>query len=120
MPAGVYNFKMEQGVQHTFSIEYKAGNGTAKDLTEYQGRGQIKTKMSDQTPLAVMNIEITEPLEGKLTVTIPANALEGKFLQGTSFDDYIEAVYDIELYKTDLDVIRLLNGKVLISPEVTK
>lgn len=119
MAAGVYDFNAEQGVGKSFTIEYKNDVGEAKDLTGWEGRGHIKLRMSDCEPAAELIIEITEPLEGKLKVSLEPDTLSGINVTGTRYDDYTKTVYDIELFK-DSEVIRLLNGVISISPEVTK
>tara|TARA_B100000929_G_scaffold108179_1_gene85718 strand:+ start:20120 stop:20488 length:369 start_codon:yes stop_codon:yes gene_type:complete len=122
MPAGVYDFHVEQGVANKFSIEYRASDGTAKDLTGYSGRGQVKLKMSDSQPLAEFEVTITDPLLGKLDVALPAAALKGHTFKASDYKDKVKGVYDIELYKdtSDEETIRILNGNIFISPEVTK
>lgn len=121
MPAGVYNFNVEQGVGMHFTVEYRDGSGAPKDLTDWFARGQIKSRMSDCDPIAEFVIEFTDRAEGKLKVGLPPDALTDVKIKGNRYDSFLEAVYDIELYKADDDeVIRLLNGTVKISPEVTK
>lgn len=124
MPAGVHNFIVEQGVGYEFTVQYRQGDGDYKDLTDYQARGHIKEKMSSCDVLAKFDIEITDPLEGGLRISLPPNALTDVKVKGNRHDNYMECVYDIELYKEengeDIEVIRLLNGVVKVSPEVTK
>lgn len=124
MPAGIHNFIVEQGVGYEFTIQYRQGNGDFKDLTNYQARGHIKEKMSSCDVLAEFDIEITDATEGMLKVSLKPSALVDVKVKGNRHDDYMDCVYDIELFRTenneDVEVIRLLNGNVKISPEVTK
>lgn len=124
MPAGVHNFIVEQGVGYEFTVQYRQGDGDYKDLTDYSARGHIKEKMSACDVLAEFDIEIIEPLEGTLKVSLSPSDLTHVKVKGNRHDSYMECVYDIELYKQedgeDVEVIRLLNGTVKISPEVTK
>ena len=122
MAAGVYNFEVEQGASKSFSVTLKDSLGVAIDLTGYSGRGQIKLKASDAVPLAELVVEVTDPTNGLVTVSLPAAALSGKAaIKGSSYSSKVAAVYDVELYTADdEDVIRLLNGAVQISPEVTR
>jgi hypothetical protein len=122
MPAGSYDFHVEQGISTTFHVEYKDPVSNPKDLTGYLGRGSIKENMGSVKILAEMVITITEPLAGKIRITLPATALQNACIKGTSHKDKMKAVYDIELYKEGVvdSEIRLLNGTVFISPEVTK
>lgn len=121
MAAGVYNFKVEQGVGNTFTIDYRDGSGAPKDLTNYNVRGHIKDKMSSCDPVAQFDIEITEPTEGKMKVVLASSALTHIKLKSNRYDQYVDFVYDIELYtENDEEVIRILNGIIQVSPEVTK
>lgn len=122
MAAGVYNIKIEQGVTRSFSAQYMLPDGvTPKDLSGFSGRGALKLTHADCSNLAEFDVSITNNLEGKFTVTLPAAALSGKKLKSKRADGLVEAVYDIELYTAnDATVIRPLEGDVLISLEVTK
>lgn len=120
MAAGVYNFKVEQGIGYTFTADYIDKDGVPIDLTGYTGRSSIKLKMSDANPVADFIITIN-PLIGKVTVKLPHDALNHIAVKGNKFNDYVEAVYDIILEKSneDPEPIRLLNGTIQISPKVT-
>lgn len=120
MAAGVYNFKVEQGVEYAFSVVYKNKEGVPIDLTGYSGYGNIKLKMSDTSPVASFVISI-DPLIGKASVSLPFNALNNITFKGNKFNDYVEVVYDIILKKSNADPkpIRLLNGTIQVSPKVT-
>lgn len=123
MPAGTYDFTAEQGVGTSFTVEYRDNSGAAKDLTDWEARGHIKAKMSDCDPIAVFDITITDPINGKLKVALNSGSLEKVDIRTRSHNDYMSCVYDIELFKPGTEpeeVIRLLNGTVKISPEVTK
>lgn len=121
MPAGVYNFTAEQGVGMSFTVEYRDGAGAPKDLTNWFARGHIKERMGDCDPIAELDIEFTDRLGGKIEVSLAPDALANVKIKGNRYDNFLEAVYDIELYTADdVEVIRILNGTVKISPEVTK
>jgi predicted nucleic acid-binding Zn ribbon protein len=120
MAAGVYNFKVEQGVGYTFSVIYKDKDNNVIPLTDYLATGKMKLKMSDPTPIATFNCSVIGA-EGKVVIQLAHDALTNLPLKGNKFNDYIEAVYDIILEKSGEDPapIRLLNGTVQISPKVT-
>lgn len=120
MAAGVYNFKVEQGVACTFSVFYKDKSNLVIPLTDYSAAGKIKLKMSDAEHIAEFNCVVDAPL-GKVVVTLPENALNGVTFKANKHDDYVEAVYDILLTKSSETPapIRLLNGTIKISPKVT-
>jgi len=104
--AGIYNFNINQGATKRFRVTYKDSLGDAINLTGYQGRGQIRLRASD-------------PAAGIVDVELAASALEGLVLRGKGFNETTDAFYDVELYN-GTDVIRLINGVVSISPEITK
>lgn len=122
MSAGVYDFIIEQGVPYTFQVQYQNPDGTGKDLTGWIVKGQVKEKINDCNILCDLEIEITEPIEGILTVTVPVKATENIKIRASNFDDYAKVVYDIKLWpEIDVnDIRRLLNGIIKVSPEVTK
>ena len=122
MSAGVYDFIVEQGVPFTFQVQYQNPDGSGKNLTSWVVKGQVKEKVNDCVALGDLNIEITEPLEGIISVTVPKEITEKIKIKGTKYDDYGSMVYDIKLWPvSDLtDIRRLLNGIIKVSPQVTK
>lgn len=122
MAAGIYDIKVEQGVTRTFDGQYITTDGvTPKDLTGFMGRGHIKLDKADCNVLAEFVVSVTNFIEGRFNVTLPASALTGKMLRSKRADGLVQAYYDIELYTlNDSTVIRVIEGEVLISIEVTK
>lgn len=120
MGAGIYDMAIEQGATKSILVTYQGSTGGAIDITGYQGRGQIRLKPSDAAPLASFVVTVTDSSGGVVDVTLPSTALSGVALKGASYVAKTTAVYDIELYDENGVVIRLLNGKCTISPEVTK
>lgn len=122
MPAGIYLIEIEQGASFSMDVTYLDSAGDPVDLTGYSGRGQIRLTAQTATTLASFTVTITAAAAGEVSISLPASALVGNAaITGTSYSDKTSAVYDIELYTAaDADVIRLLQGTCLISPEVTK
>ncbi len=122
MSAGVYDFKIEQGVPFTFQVQYQNPDGSGKNITSWVVVGSVKEKVNDCNVLGELDIEITEPLTGILTVTVPKEIGEKVKVRGTKYSDYGTLVYDIKLWPlSDLtDIRRLLNGVISVSPQVTK
>jgi len=121
MAAGIYNIVIEQGA--TFLITVTLNDGATPvpapiDLTGYEGRGQIKLKATDTEPLAVFEVSVTDPTAGEVEILLSAEDSEAIVTTGKTFTDFLEAQYDVELFKGD-EVIRLLNGTCNISPEIT-
>lgn len=129
MPAGVLNLELEQGAGKVFSVVYKTDDGLAIDLTGYSGRGQVRATTAATTALGSFDIDVVETDdlddEGnpfwRVDVTLAPDALDAASLDGPRWNNKLTASYDIELYTADdADVIRLLNGNALISPQVTR
>jgi len=126
MAAGRYSFAIEQGATTKFEIQYTDGAGDPIDLTNYSARMHIRETYdsastilamtnvldSDGTGLNLNGISNTQPLsEGKIGVYISATV--------TAAFDFSQAVYDLELVN-GTEVIRLIQGTVKLSREVTK
>jgi len=117
--AAVYDIQVNQGATKRFMATYKDSLGDPIDLTDYQGRGSIRFKATDSEAIAEFDVTITDAAAGEIQVELAADALEGLVLKGAGYDQTTSAYYDIELFSAT-DTIRLLNGKVDISPEITK
>lgn len=85
-------------------------------MTGWTARMQIRSEVSSETVIAELTTEnggITiEPLEGKINLY-----LSDVETSGFSFES---AVYDIELVDQLGDVHRDIEGKIKLSPEVTR
>jgi hypothetical protein len=125
MAAGKYDLYIEQGSTFIRSCVYKDQNGDPVDLTGYALNAQIRRSYSDTTIAQTISIAIEDQ-------TIPANV--GKFIMSISaantsliaVNPAVDFENNITNYTWDLElsaggnVSRLLQGTVLISPEVTK
>lgn len=121
MSAAVHNIYIEQGATFRMTAVYKDSAGAVIDLSNYQGRGHVRLKATDETPAATFEVEVINDAGWKVIITLPAAASAAIQTRGKRHDDLTLAAYDIELYNADeSDVIRLLHGAASISPEVTK
>ncbi len=99
-------------------IQWKTGTpALAINLTGCTARMQIRKSVNDSTILDNLTtennrLEITEPLNGKFKITIPASA-------STAYA-FTSAVYDLEIIFTDGSVIRVIEGCLSAIPEVTR
>lgn len=85
------------------------------DLTGYKARSQFRESYTSETPLfnlttENMGIELV-PLEGKIIINISA--------ESSSQVSSLYGVWDLEVYQGDY-VTRLLEGRVKLTPEVTR
>ena len=126
MAAGKYSFIIEQGATTNFQINWTDFNGNPIDLTGYHARMQVRpTVESSQILLNLsssmdmdgtgLNLSgsngITPLASGSIGVIVSANS--------SSLLSFTEAVYDLELVNTN-EVVRLLEGKVKLSKNVTR
>jgi hypothetical protein len=119
MAAGVKDIIIEQGATFIMNVTFTTNGTIPVDITGYAGRGYLKSKASSTTNLAEFDVDITDPTEGVIAITMDADTTRALPTKGASYAELTNAVYDIELYQGE-EVIRLLNGIAQISPEVTK
>lgn len=114
MQPGNYNFNAPQGSTLTRTIVYKS-NDAAVDLTNYSARMQVRRSVSDSTTLLSLvsptDISIVGA-EGKITVNVSATAMSA--IPSGSF------VYDLEIQSNAGVVTRLIEGRFIVTPEVTR
>lgn len=92
----------------------KLQHGSPKDLTGYKGELMVREDITDAIPQVTLNslnggIAIAN---GTITLRIEASATEA-FI----FDS---GVYDLKLIAPDGTAVRLIEGKVKVSPDVTR
>lgn len=115
MAAAKYKLKIEQGATLRQPFIWLAG-GAPVNLTGWTGRMQIRQDVTSSIALATLStanggIVIDGP-SGKFSMYMTAAQTAA-----LSFDT---AVYDLELVAVNGDVIRIIQGDVVLSPEVTR
>lgn len=84
------------------------------DISEFSFRGQIKKQYSDRKPLATYTVTVTSNSEIDVYLSSQASA---NLVPGTLF-------HDIEMYYqesgVDVFVARIAEGKVKVTPEITR
>lgn len=104
----------------TFTKVFTWQTGTpaaAVNLTGCTARMQIRKTVNDIVVLDTLTTEnsklqIHEPLNGKFKIVIPATV-------STAYT-FTSAVYDLEIIFNDSTVIRVIEGCIVASPEVTR
>lgn len=109
MSAAKHNLIIDQGSDFNMKMTFRQ-NEVGMDLTGFNIRAQIrKTKLSS-TVTASFNTYIVDAVNGVFMISLPAststNIVAGIY------------VYDVEIYGNS--VTRVLEGKVTITPEVTR
>ena len=115
MSTGKCNFTIKQGSTFRKPFQWIAG-GSPVDMTGWTARMQIRPEVDSEIVIAELTTEnggITiEPLEGKINLYL--SDVE------TSTFSFEDAVYDIELVDQSGNVYRDIEGKIKLSPEVTR
>lgn len=107
---------IEQGATFRLPCTWKDENGTPVDLSLYTAQMQIREEIASSAALISLSsgtgeIELGVAL-GTILVTIPATT--------TATFTWTQGVYDLELTDLTGGVTRLLQGVVIVSPEVTR
>ena len=108
--SGKYNIVAEQGA--TFNLNFRVEtDGTAWNFSDYTFAMQVRRSTSSSTTL--LNItSATMTSLGRVSVTVPAATMSdvpaGRW------------VYDIELTSSGDEVTRILEGRFIVSPQVTQ
>lgn len=115
MQAAFYDLYIEQGATYLRSFVWKTSSAPV-DLTGYTARMQIRRNPASDEVLFSATTENSlltiTPLDGKVDLVIPATDTE-------SFD-WRTARYDLELESSVGVVIRLVQGTVTVSKEITR
>lgn len=118
MAAGYYRMTIEQGATFRQRVVYQNPAGTPVDLTGYTARMMVRAGYTASgSPL----VSLTSP-SGGITITPLAGQLDLYIADtATALLTPGIAVYDLEIVQGSVggDVIRLLYGEMVISPEVT-
>lgn len=115
--AAIHDIKIDQGA----SFKLTVGFNPERNLAGFSGRGSIKLRYEDVTPLAEFTVAIVDEATGVVSISLDPTALSSLAFKANKPDDYCKAVYDVELFTAgNTEVIRLINGVAFISPEVTK
>lgn len=99
MAASKYDFTIEQGTSFKLSLIYKDENGIPIDLTGWCARLIWKTNNNSVQVLSSNNLDLSvykfiiDPVNGKLTLMIPAHT--------TNTFSFNTAKYDLELQSPD-------------------
>jgi hypothetical protein len=122
MAAGKYSFVIEQGATTNFGILYQDSNKEYIDLTNYEARMQLRP--STNSSIVYLQLSSSRNSDGTGITVDPSGSINIYISSCTSsmltFD---QAVYDLEIYSGSGAcpyVIRLLEGNVKLSKEVTR
>ena len=123
MAAGKYALLIEQGATLDIQLEYKDSNNNPIDLSFYDGSMQIRSDFADNN--GTVYLTLSNPSVNGTGIDfggVDNNIIYIKISDtDTELLDFDTAIYDLELTDTDTGkVIRLLQGTVKLSKEVTR
>ena len=107
--ATVQNITIDQGTTFSLTIALTNDDGTDKDLSVYTASAQMRKSYYTSTYTAFTTAKVDS--EGELTISLTA-AQTSDIKSG-------RYVYDIEIV-SDTETLRILEGIVTVTPEVTK
>jgi len=108
--ATIQNLYIDQGTTYSLTITVSDQNGDVKDLTDYTVRGQLRKSYYSSTSTS-FTASATSPTDGEITISLTATQ--------TSALKAGRYVYDIEI-QNDEETLRVLEGIVVLNPEVTR
>lgn len=108
--AQIQNIYIDQGTTFSLSVFVSDLNGDPKDLTNYTAAAQMRKSYYTSSAID-FTAEVTLPLDGEVAISLTSsetsNIKAGRY------------VYDIEITGEN-ETLRVLEGIVVINPEVTK
>ncbi|GFK96007.1 hypothetical protein NNJEOMEG_03881 [Fundidesulfovibrio magnetotacticus] len=107
-----YDLKIDQGATLALDIECQDDAGKPMDLTGYTVQAQIRRRHDDPEPAAVFAAALDDPSTGVVGLILDAHQ------SGGLTKSY--GVWDCEVTAPDGSVQRLVEGKVNVSPQVTR
>ena len=112
MTAANHNLTIDQGSDFVIDLVI-SDEGTVKNLTGYSARAQMRTTKSASAIAATFTCTVTNAVGGTIKMELP-NATSSAISPGKYY-------YDLELYTaSDVIVARLMQGTVILTPEVTR
>ena len=108
--AQIQNIFIDQGTTFSLSLAVNDQNGDLKDLTGYTVAAQMRKSYYTNTAIN-FTAAVSLPLDGEVTISL--TAVQTSAIKAGRY------VYDIEI-TGDGETLRVLEGIVVINPEVTK
>ena len=126
MSAATYNLFIDQGSDFAIDLVIKE-SGSPMDLTNYQGRGQLRSSHTSDTIVGYFKVTKSQLANGALKIEIPNgtwtdfNVTPNETRIGSTDMPPGQYVYDLEIYTNGDGVVkRIMQGTATINPEVTR
>ena len=112
MTAAAYNLTIDQGSDFALDLVVKEDN-VAKDLTGYSARAQMRNTKGASTVAATFTCTVINATDGEVKMQL-TNSTSSAISAGKYY-------YDLEIFTSgDVIVSRLMEGTVILTPEVTR
>lgn len=110
MPAGYVDLYMDQGSTFDVSLNVDDVNGDPFNLTEFTASSVMKRSYYSMSPTLTFSTNTTGTLG---VITLSSEASNTANVKPGTY------VYDVKITDTSNNVIRILEGRVFVSPGVT-
>lgn len=127
MIGGNFTLIIAQGANYYQSFQWKLPgskknplDGVPVNLYGYTGRCHIRNGAQNPGIILIIPVEIINEKEGRFAINLTAEQTGKIPTTGTIYSETEKYAYDIELINSAGTVYRILNGVVLVSPEVTR
>jgi hypothetical protein len=118
---GVSHFRIDQGETWIQPLQWVNADGSPKDISDYTFRWQIRKSATDSTIIATGSYKIIDAKQGMFYLKLTEEQTRAIPTKGKEYSQLSKYVYDVEVLSSDGTFVkRLLNGFILVSPEVTK
>jgi len=113
MAAPKHNLTIDQGSDFVFDLVV-SDKGAVKDLTGYSARSHIRSRRSSSTLAGSFTCTVLSPAtNGVVKMELP-NATSSGMAAGLYF-------YDLEIFTSGNAIVkRILQGEIILTPEVTR
>lgn len=115
MSAATTNLIIDQGATWDITFTYKNSSGGAIDLSTYSAALQLRTSYDAQSPSLSLSSPSAGIVLGGIAGTIKVTA-SAELTAGLTAGEY---VYDLEVTSGSI-VTRLVQGRITVTPQVTK
>lgn len=125
MAAELCDITIDQGATFALPIQYVDSAGVPVNLSGYDARAQVRTAYADQGGTVLIDVSLDPSLAAAGTGIAFTDATAGELVMQISATDTTGMptgawVWDLEVESGDGVVTRLLGGRAMVSPEVTR
>ncbi len=122
MSAAIAKLYIDQGATLAQTVSLRDGSGNPYNLTGYTIAGEIRSTATSSIVITPLTISITAPATlGQFVIALAASATAILPVDTNTGPVNVPTIYTYDVnITTGVTVIRVLQGEVIISPEVTR